>query len=186
MNHVLLIRHGATAGNLERRYIGRTDEPLCEQGVSQIRRLKTQGLSADRVFVSPALRARQTAGLLFPQIRPVVLADLRETDFGAFEGKNALELENDPDYRAWVEAGCQTPPPGGEDIGDFKARCCQTFCAVMAQLPKGEKVAFVLHGGSIMAILETFARPRRDFYEYHVENGGFFACRYRAGILRII
>ncbi len=186
MRRVLLIRHGATAGNLEKRYIGRTDEPLCEQGIFQIRQLKALGLLADRVFVSPAQRTRQTAGLLFPQIPPVILEDLRETDFGAFEGKNASEMENDSDYRAWVEAGCQTPPPGGECIEDFKARCCRAFCAAMAQTQKGEKAAFVLHGGSIMAILEAFARPRRDFYAYHLENGGFFACRYRQGILRIL
>lgn len=186
MRQVLLIRHGATAGNREKRYIGRTDEPLCEQGAAQIRRLRALGLSADRVFASPMLRTRQTAGLLFPQISPVILDDLRETDFGVFEGKSASEMENDPAYRAWVEAGCQTPPPGGEDIGDFKARCRRGFCAAMAQTAKGETAAFVLHGGSIMAILEAFALPRRDFYSYHIENGGFFACRWRAGILRIL
>lgn len=186
MNCMYFIRHGATAGNLEKRYIGRTDEPLCRQGVAQIRRLQSREIQADRVFVSPALRTRQTANLLFPGTCPVVVKGLAETDFGAFEGKNARELENDPAYRAWVEAGCQTTPPGGESIAVFKARCCEAFRQTAAQLTEGESAAFVLHGGSIMAILEAFARPHRDFYAYHIGNGDFFTCEYQRGILRVI
>ena len=54
---IIFIRHGATAGNLERRYIGRTDEPLCPLGVEQIEKLK--GLfEPDYLFVSPMLRTR--------------------------------------------------------------------------------------------------------------------------------
>ena len=33
---IVLIRHGATAGNIEKRYIGTTDEPLCDTGMVQI------------------------------------------------------------------------------------------------------------------------------------------------------
>lgn len=33
---LIFIRHGKTAGNLERRYIGRTDEPLCDEGIAEI------------------------------------------------------------------------------------------------------------------------------------------------------
>ena len=47
MKEIILIRHGATAGNLERRYIGRTDEPLCEQGRLQALWLQQQGLHVD-------------------------------------------------------------------------------------------------------------------------------------------
>ena len=44
MNRLILIRHGATAGNLQRRYIGRTDEPLCEAGIQQVLALREQGM----------------------------------------------------------------------------------------------------------------------------------------------
>ncbi len=186
MNRIFLIRHGATAGNLEKRYIGRTDEPLCEQGISQVRLLQDRRIQADFVFVSPALRTRQTAGLLFPQIVPTVIGDLRETDFGVFEGKNAQELADDPAYRSWVDAGCQTPPPEGESISEFKARCCQAFRLCLSQLPEGKSAAFVLHGGSIMAILEAFAVPQRDFYDYHIANAGYFVCTYQNEEIRLV
>ena len=100
MKEIILIRHGATAGNLERRYIGRTDGPLCEQGRLQALWLQQQGLHVDALLVSPALRARQTAQLAFPAMPYQVIPEWRETDFGVFEGKTAQEMEEDPDYRA--------------------------------------------------------------------------------------
>jgi alpha-ribazole phosphatase len=45
--------------------------------------------------------------------------------------------------------------------------------------------ALVIHGGNIMAILEKYALPQRDFYAYHIPNGGFILCRYENGALYI-
>ena len=46
MIDIFFIRHGATEGNLRRRYIGRTDEPLCEAGIAQVKALQKRGLLA--------------------------------------------------------------------------------------------------------------------------------------------
>lgn len=92
MRTILLIRHGATAGNLEKRYIGRTDEPLCALGESQAIALAPSLPQCDTVFSSPLLRCRQTAGILFPERKINIIQDLRECDFGLFEGKNADEM----------------------------------------------------------------------------------------------
>ena len=116
MIDIFFIRHGATEGNLRRRYIGRTDEPLCEAGIAQVKALQKRGLSVDRLFVSPMLRTRQTAELLFPQMPYTVVDGLAETDFGRFEGKSADELLGDPAYQAWVDAMCLTPIPEGESV----------------------------------------------------------------------
>lgn len=182
MARLILIRHGATAGNLERRYIGRTDEPLCGQGVAQAEALRGRFL-ADRLFVSPALRARQTAGIVFPDMAYTVVQDLRETDFGAFEGKSAAELSGDPAYQAWVDSWCRGPIPGGECVADFKARCLPAFVRAAETLAPDTCGAFVVHGGVIMAVLEGLARPQRDFYDYHIPPGGFVVCRYQNGLL---
>lgn len=185
MREILLIRHGATAGNLERRYIGRTDEPLCELGVTQALALHEKHFSVDCLFVSPAIRAIQTAQLMFPHVSFTPVEELWETDFGAFEGKTAEELADDPRYQAWVDADCQTPVPDGEAVGQFKERCCKTFSQILEQLPADSTAAFVIHGGCIMAILEAFAEPRRDFYSYHIPNGAYFRCVYQEGYLFI-
>ena len=101
MIDIFFIRHGATEGNLRRRYIGRTDEPLCGEGIAQVETLRKQGLSIDELFVSPLLRTRQTADILFPKMHYTVVDGLIETDFGRFEGKSADELSGDPAYQVW-------------------------------------------------------------------------------------
>ena len=57
-------------------------------------------------------RARQTAHILFPQAEQIVVPGLREMDFGTFEGRNYIEMENDPDYRAWVDSNCESSAAG--------------------------------------------------------------------------
>lgn len=179
MIRLYLIRHGATAGNLEKRYIGQTDEPLCEVGIAQIEALKQKAMHADYLFVSPMLRTRQTAERLFPNRKPVVVSDFSEIDFGLFEGKTAEELCGNIDYQIWLDSMCRAPIPEGERISDFKVRCCQAFCEKMRQIPDYTTVALVVHGGVIMSILEAFAVPKQDFYTYHVENGGCLCAWYQ-------
>lgn len=185
MIDIFFIRHGATAGNLRRRYIGRTDEPLCEAGVAQVKALQKRGLSVDRLFVSPLLRTRQTADILFPKMPYTVVDGLIETDFGRFEGKSADELLGDPAYQAWVDAMCLTPIPGGESVADFKIRCCEAFTETIRTVPDGSRVGFVVHGGVIMAIMEAYARPKKDFYAYHIGNGECLACTYDGRVLTV-
>jgi len=182
---ILLIRHGMTAGNLEKRYIGCTDEPLCALGESQVKALALALPGCDAVFSSPLLRCRQTAGILFPGRTVHLVQDLRECDFGLFEGKNADELAKDPDYGRWLRTGCTSSIPGGEDVSAFKARSCEAFARAAFGLPENGSAAFVLHGGGIMAILECFARPRRDFYGFHIGNGQYVMCACEDRILAI-
>ena len=169
MKTVYFIRHGATAGNLERRYIGRTDEELCQLGIQQVRTLQVPRV--DLLFVSPMIRTRQTAELLFPGQSQSIIEDLRETDFGSFEAKTADELADNAAYRAWVDANCEAPIPGGEAVREFKDRCVRAFLTAMEQVPDGQTAAFVIHGGCIMAIMEALAVPKRGFYDYHIGNG---------------
>ncbi len=176
MKQLLFIRHGATAGNLEKRYIGRTDEPLCTLGIEQICQLKAQDFQPEYLFVSPMLRTRQTAELLFPQLPMTLVDDFRETDFGIFEGKTAAELSDSADYQKWLDSFCLDPIPQGERVADFKARCCQAFQSIAETIPEDSCSAFVVHGGVIMAILEYFAEPKQDFYDYHIGNGRFISA----------
>ena len=100
MFRLWLIRHGQTEGNRYHRYIGRqTDEALCPEGIQELEKnRKDYPLTAQRLFVSPMLRARQTAQILFPGREVCVVEELSECDFGDFENKNYLELAGNADY----------------------------------------------------------------------------------------
>lgn len=62
---IIFIRHGRTAGNLEKRYIGRTDEPLCKEGITELESIKYP--DCDAVFASPMNRCLQTAKFIYPE-----------------------------------------------------------------------------------------------------------------------
>ena len=179
-----MIRHGMTAGNAERRYIGVTDEPLSPEGRAEAER-KEKDLSLDRVYVSPLTRARQTAAILFPNAVQIPVEDLREMDFGVFEGRSGDEMEHDPVYREWVENRCTDPCPGGESQEAFYRRTLKAFADVM-RTAKGE-VTFLVHGGVIMSIFYQLAVPKRDFYDWAVPNlSGFEAdCVEENGVLAL-
>lgn len=166
---VYLIRHGKTTWNLEGRYQGRSDIPLCE---AEKRTLAPADFSPERVYVSPMKRAEETARILFPRAQSISIPGLEEMDFGAFEGKSFRELEDDRDYRAWVEGNCAAPCPGGEGRKDFSQRVCAAFDELMERERK--QLVIVAHGGTQMAILEKYGRPRRDYFAWQSPNGGGF------------
>jgi len=183
---VFLMRHGATSGNLAGRYNGcRIDEPLCDLGIEQANARKKDAPACDTVFSSPLKRALQTAGIIYPDKKPVVIQDLRECDFGDFAGKTAGELSGNPDYRAWVDSNCETPVPGGEDVAAFKQRCVKAFIAALETLRDNQTVVFVIHGGSIMAILEYFNNTEQNLFESCPKNCGYVKCLWKNGKLVI-
>lgn len=180
-----LIRHGATAGNALRRYVGgATDEPLSPEGAEALRRLPDDGEVA-RVYASPLRRAVQTARILFPEARIVPVRDLREMEFGAFEGKNADELSDDAAYRVWVEGGCEGRCPGGEPRSEFAGRCVRAFMGCLAKEARfgAERAVFAVHGGTIMALLSELADPPIAYFDASVAPGGRWTCEWDGGRL---
>lgn len=177
------IRHGKTAGNLEKRYIGRTDEPLCEAGISE---LKTRCYpDCDLVAASPMMRCMQTAKLIYPDKKIVTYSELRECDFGDFEGRNHIEMSGDSAYDAWLEKGGMAPFPNGEDSIGFRARCVDGFMRAVSE-NRAASLSFVVHGGTIMSVLEKFAVPHKEFYEYMTENGCGWITRFDGEKIGII
>ena len=184
-----LIRHGMTPGNEEHRYIGRTDEPLSQKGREQLLTLQKKGVypAAACVAASPLERCRQTAELLYPGQAPCVFDQFREMDFGAFEGHNYEELKADVRYQAWIDSNGTLPFPNGESMDAFKSRCLEAFARIVEEVSGAEqewiasgktgifRAGIVVHGGTIMAILEQYGYPKAAYFGYQVKNG----CGYR-------
>ena len=165
----VLIRHGQTTGNVQHRYVGcQTDEPLCSEGIEKLKHREYPNVQ--RVFVSPMLRCKQTAAMLYPDIEPEVVEDFRECDFGAFENKSYQELSGRADYQAWIDSLGELPFPGGESRTEFASRCADAF-EELTRRGMGEDCALVVHGGTIMAIMERFALPKGSYYDFQVKNG---------------
>ena len=185
---LLFLRHGMTQGNLEKRYIGATDEPLLPESAEKLRENRSALLSEAgafcgcddlrdeliKVYISPMLRCRETAQILFPDAEKIIVKDFRECSFGTFEYRNYEELKEEPEYLHFLASGGESGFPGGETKADFSARVLRAF----------EKLTFhempslnvlVVHGGTIMALLEHYAVPHGDYYSFRIPCGnGFF------------
>lgn len=178
---IALIRHGKTKGNLEGRYVGRTDEPLLDASGEELIGSEYRSFCPDIIYTSRLARCTQTAEILFPDREVHPWDGFEETDFGEFEYKNYAELNGHPAYQAWIDSGGMLAFPGGETGADFRKRCCQAFvsCVQDAKERGAEKIAIVAHGGTIMSIMEKYGEPKADFYSWHVEN----ACGYRGELI---
>lgn len=174
---IYLIRHGRTQANEKHLYCGSTDEPLSEKGISEARAIRYP-LRPQTVYVSPMLRARQTAKLLFPEAEQQVVEGLQEMDFGRFERRSAEEMREDKDYQDWVDSECSLPCPNGEDIKGFAKRISQALHALVQQAiaQKEKELVIVAHGGSIMAAMASYARPSQEYFHWFAPNcGGYKA-----------
>ena len=167
-----LIRHGKTEGNKLARYIGTTDEPLCQEGTDFLKKMDYP--EVQDIYVSPLKRCVQTAEILFPGKPVHIIEELAECDFGEFENKNYKELEGNAKYQAWIDSNGTLPFPGGESREAFKSRNLRGFDRAVTGCIRNHisEAALVVHGGTIMNIMEEYADIRKPFYEWHVKNGG--------------
>lgn len=178
------MRHGRIPANEGHCYAGSLDEPLSEGGRCDALRAGVHP-EVGRVYVSPRLRARQTASICFPSARQVVVEGLAEMDFGDFEGRSADEMYgHDADYTRWVDGGCLAPCPNGESRDGFTARVGSALAGVLrGARARGEtRVIVVGHGGTVMAAMFTFASVSRredpdSYYGWHVGNCGGYRAR---------
>lgn len=189
---IYLIRHSITEGNLKKRYIGRTDESLCMEGETLLKERLAKGMypEAGRIFVSPMKRCIQTAQILYPSQELTVIDEFSECDFGKFENKNYEELKDMPEYQRWLKSGGAMRFPEGESKESFIKRSLAGFerallmCGCDKQMlegrykPVGGKAAsgfsmavFVVHGGTIMSIMERYAVPKGTYYDFQIGNG---------------
>ena len=186
---VWLIRHGMTRLGEEKRYQGHQDEGLSEKGRKA---LTKAAFCPAHVYVSPAARARETAGIVFPEAEQRVCCDLREMDFGVFEGRGWWEMEKDAAYRAWVDGGCTGRCPGGEDRAELTGRVCRCFEEIL-ETESGEydgenDIVIVAHGGTQMALLGEKGLPRQEYYCWQrpCGCGWLLELEKESGSLRVI
>lgn len=139
-----LLRHGATAWARDGRHTSHTDLPLLPEGEDQARALAPWLATVPwaGVLVSPLLRARQTCELAGIGAAAECCDDLREWNYGAYEGLTTAEIRRSvPDWTIWSH-----PCPDGEDAAAVEARCRRVIERALALAGDEGKVALVAHG----------------------------------------
>lgn len=172
---ITLIRHGVTAANQAKQYLGWDDEPLSQAGKDQLELLTQLDMDPDLIMTSDLTRCIQTAAQLFPEKNYDINANLREFHFGDWERKTYEQLKHSPAYRLWLDDNSQ-PVPNGETKQIFEERLKRGLLEIAERIEQ-QKVfhcAVVTHGGVIRTYLEWLAPIERSFWQWRAPHGGIW------------
>ncbi|HXZ05823.1 MAG TPA: alpha-ribazole phosphatase [Ktedonobacteraceae bacterium] len=155
---LIVVRHGETSYNAQRRFTGQSDVPLNSMGERQtaalMKSLATEQL--DAIVTSDLERARITAkAIALDHGLPVHEdLDLRELSFGEWEGYTYDEvLARDAALASlWRTDPTEYAPPGGETVAQLRDRCARALHRWQTQYPEAS-VLWVTHGGLIGILL---------------------------------
>jgi broad specificity phosphatase PhoE len=140
---VWLVRHGETEWTRSGQHTGRSDIPLTDLGRQQAVALapRLAGHRFALVLTSPRSRAADTARLAGFGDTMVIDPDLREWDYGAFEGRTTPEIRTEiPDWSIWTG-----PWRGGETLDDVAARADRVIERCLDPSIEGDALLFA-HG----------------------------------------
>ncbi|MEW9549511.1 bifunctional RNase H/acid phosphatase [Nonomuraea sp. NPDC050783] len=173
---LLLLRHGETELSLERRFSGLGEPDLTPNGLAQAEaaadRLSREPYRLDVIVSSPLKRARRTAAAVAERtgLDVEVDDDLRETDFGAWEGHTFTEVQRrwPAELAAWL-ADPEAAPPGGESFASV-ARRVQAAGERLVERYEGKTVLAVSHVTPIKMLLRlALMAPLESLYRMHLD-----------------
>jgi alpha-ribazole phosphatase len=178
---IALFRHGLTEENKRKAYLGWNDSPLCTESAN----LSTS-CRYDFYFSSDLPRCITTANILFPNNDLNLLPDLREMNFGLWEGNTYQDLKELPHYQRWLSDPVSYCPPGGESFAEFTHRV-QNGWKKMTEEILSRKVgtcAIITHGGVIRYLLSEFTPKPSDFWSWQVPHHQGFELVFEREALR--
>ena len=173
---IYLLRHGQTQWNADGgRYLGRTDIPLTEKGISQAQDTARQlaGVSFTAIYSSPLQRAFHTAQIVGGG-KPVITDDrLVETDFGTWEGKTKEEItkENSALTPSWEEDPSTTKAGGtGETALDLIKRVAGFFQSLHQQHKEGNILVVAHNGVNRFYLAHKLGMPLKNYHQLSQDN----------------
>jgi broad specificity phosphatase PhoE len=175
MRTLIFVRHGETAPNAERRYLGSMDPPLNARGIEQAETLSAQLRDRCRrdgwvAYASDRTRAQQTARIALAGAAIHVDRRLRELDFGRFDGGTFDEnvTRHGKLFLGWIADPTGVRPPDGEILPELEARVGEW----LEGLPPFRTVAAFTHAGTIRVAIALLMRvPYVDTWRFRVPLG---------------
>ncbi|MBU2473392.1 MAG: histidine phosphatase family protein [Candidatus Omnitrophica bacterium] len=172
---LILIRHGQTEWNRQRKYCGSTDVNLSEEGRQQgellSQRLEKEKI--DKVYSSNMKRARNFCNIVLKNTACEEIFGLREINFGILEGLTYQEaMKKLPGiYEKWLDNPLVNHIPGAESLNNFAVRVRQAFLRILS-LNEGRSAALFTHAGPLRIILSDLLKVGlKDIWQIKQDSG---------------
>ncbi len=164
---IALFRHDVTEENKRKAYLGWNDSPICPESKA----ISIQK-SYQRYFSSDLHRCVHTAERLFPNTNPYLLTELREMNFGKWEGRTYVDLKENDLYRQWLADPVSHCPPDGESFHEFTKRVETGWAKIIEEVfaSNVQRCAVITHGGVIRYLLSKFAPDQKEFWTWQVNH----------------
>lgn len=180
--NLILVRHGETDWNTERRYQGQFDVPLNSKGewqAQQAARALT-GEPIEQLISSDLLRARMTAEAIAAACDIPVTTDarLREKSFGSWEGLTVdqIKKQDGEAYARWRANPVDHAPTGGETLAVTRRRVLSLWEGIKES--DAQTIVLVSHGGTLRILLSYLLYlPPESFWQIRLDNAGLSRLR---------
>lgn len=166
---ISLVRHARTTGNLQKLYVGWTDDELVENQY-----LPVLDGSLQQVYGSDLKRCRDTAACYYPNASYLAIPELRESNFGDYEMKSYEQLKNHANYRQWLTNVHQHHPPNGETLTELTERVLRG----LLKIPQARNWHLVSHGGPMRVLLVQFAPEPTTFWDWQIGHDEQYILRF--------
>lgn len=193
MTRLILIRHGYSVGNKERRFSGQADVMLDEIGILQAREITeyvVNNFDIDAVYSSDLSRAYETVRGIAEAFSLSVIKrrELRELDVGVWQGRPVSEIaeEYPEEFNLFRSNIGRYRPVGGESYEEMMKRAMDEIYRIVAE-NKGKTVVIGTHGGVIRVIRAFIKGLSLDEIKTlsHVPNASVTILEERDGVLSI-
>nr|WP_307776390.1 histidine phosphatase family protein [uncultured Cetobacterium sp.] len=184
MGKIILVRHGQTQLNAEGVFFGILDPELNSVGKEQAENTKKilEKIDYDKIYSSDLKRAKETAEIInHKKLDLKLVEDLREINFGIFEGYSYKELiekypkEIKKSQEDWKNYNYET----GESVLDLQKRAVNF---INEKVSLNETTVLVSHWGVINTILSHyFSKELESYWKFSVENGGVVVIEFADG-----
>lgn len=173
MQKITLIRHAKTKDNIQKRFCG-TLESQVLASQEDIRKVILPKISLEemgRIYSSPSKRAVFTAESFSKDI--IIKNEMREIDFGLFEGMTLEEIyEKYPkEFDVWADSKSEYRFPEGDRIDEFYNRVADGLKEIISETNNEENITLFTHGGVIQSIISFLLVNSNDlFWNFKIEN----------------
>ena len=176
---IIFIRHGETDFNRARLYFGHLDPDLNETGIEQLRKAKIlfekREKMPDVVFSSDLKRCSQSMEILQidEETEKILTKDLREINFGIFEGKTYEEIKNEypEETERMINDWRNFKADKGESLKDVMIRTVKKMDEIIEKY-KNKKILVVAHAGVIQALTSYYLFGNLDgYWKFKINNG---------------